>query len=585
MNVLIPLNEYFVDFEVGSGQPFSPLDQLVMRAIADSGQVSLEALESLFRLPKRVLVESMAGLARAGWVGMPATQQLFALTLQGERAVAEKSLPPALQIREGSCSVVMERASGKLVASSEVKFRPRMALVDEGIWESARRITPIDVDGAIDEAQVEKFLPKRKGEWVRWISKPLLKQQPWLVVSVDANTGRISELPEAFEHLRDEIGKVMPAPTMRTASTFEGLADLRGLVVRQSRSENRRFTELADCIVEPQDTLMTNAAHAAELESALGTAKRSILIASAFVDAAVIRGEVASWIEQALRRGCNVEVLWGYAADNDALEHLKVLARSIPGPGKLRFNADASGSHAKVLLYDLEQGYRAVVGSYNWLSVDPARSKLDSRPLRNISIRTSRSDTVGDLCRAMSALWSETGGLSVLSDVPNRWGGLAAELAREAVVKGPNAGTPTKAAEVVRDREHEHVMRDLILSAEHRCAIMSHQLGAKAQVRLSSFEAAGKIHERPIVIYGESESEFARQVEDVLRGSRAILHHGPDFHSKLIVADDLVLVSSYNLLSADPFGASRRSKEVGVLTHSKALADRLWTALGDLAGP
>jgi len=48
--------------------------------------------------------------------------------------------------------------------------------------------------------------------------------------------------------------------------------------------------------------------------------------------------------------------------------------------------------------------------------------------------------------------------------------------------------------------------------------------------------------------------------------------HVPGMHAKVVVSDSSVCISSYNFLSADPFGTAKRARELGVVIESEAVA-------------
>ena len=59
MNILIPVDRYRVDYEVGRGAPFSALDMLVLKAVANDRAAHLEQLAGIMRLPGRLLIEAL----------------------------------------------------------------------------------------------------------------------------------------------------------------------------------------------------------------------------------------------------------------------------------------------------------------------------------------------------------------------------------------------------------------------------------------------------------------------------------------------------------------------------------------------
>ena len=55
-------------------------------------------------------------------------------------------------------------------------------------------------------------------------------------------------------------------------------------------------------------------------------------------------------------------------------------------------------------------------------------------------------------------------------------------------------------------------------------------------------------------------------------------------HAKVLVSDASVCISSYNFLSADPFGTARRSREMGVVIEAGNVATRVAERLAKASG-
>jgi hypothetical protein len=63
-----------------------------------------------------------------------------------------------------------------------------------------------------------------------------------------------------------------------------------------------------------------------------------------------------------------------------------------------------------------------------------------------------------------------------------------------------------------------------------------------------------------------------RTVRLTVEQSGGILRRRSGCHSKVLVSDHRMIISSYNFLSADPFHTASRAREVGVLLESEFLA-------------
>jgi len=115
MEMLIPLSRFEVNYEVGSGRPYSDLDRLVLQAVAD-GAGTVEQLSAIFKLPKRLLIEVIVTLARAGWVAVDVAEGGFKATASGGEAAQTGTIPPFCVLRNAQAVVVMELFTGSLIS-------------------------------------------------------------------------------------------------------------------------------------------------------------------------------------------------------------------------------------------------------------------------------------------------------------------------------------------------------------------------------------------------------------------------------------------------------------------------------------
>ena len=341
--------------------------------------------------------------------------------------------------------------------------------------------------------------------------------------------------------------------------------------------------------VAERDLLSDGEEHDSLLVKALEEATSSIFIASAFLGRAAVEA-LRERLLGALRRGVNLDLLWGYAAGAEpggaVLEGLKKLAyeaRRAGYAGALRFNRVASGSHAKMLIFDAPMGMSAVIGSYNWLSAFNGRGRTT-----NVSIRLWHDGAIAEACGCAAGLWAGTES-EALSSTADRWRSVAADLERQVATgsqKVPRNGAEGDSATVrfVFDREHEVVMREWSASSQHRLLVFSHRLGPAAETRLvRSGESTASVF---VVAYGLThldEGSLAR-IDRMVRGAGGTVAKLPDMHAKVLVSDASVCISSYNFLSADPFGTAGGTRELGVIIEGGDVATRVAERLAKVSG-
>jgi hypothetical protein len=581
MILLIPLSRFRVAYETGCGRPYSKLESLILKAI-DQGASTLDELQSTFGIHRRLLIEALVTLTQAGWLAVSSVPgKSFLITTDGRQALGAGDTPNSLLTLPKEAYVLRERLTGGLLSARDVRYVSERELED--VKAQCVRLPPQVSDQEVDGGKVQHLLPRAQGEWIRWIGPIDLvgRDFQWLPATVDLPARSISGLPETWRHLRDALldeadRRAGTLPTAATAAVWSRPS------ARIDQEDSRSAAPAWEVLLTPQDILCDAAAHDALLrEVLLGGAVSSVLIASAFITKPrldAIQGEVA----KALQRGVSIDVLWGYGAEREALNWLTnqaTEAKREAWPGRVRFNRNASKSHAKLVLWDCaSQQFEACLGSCNWLSFSP---KTPGAPTpAEVSVRFSRPGLVAQVCRCAASLWEGTN--DVLSAVPNRWQRAAAEMDRlEATAPPPD--TANARATLILDYEHERALRDWLRTAQQRLLVTSHRLGPVAATRLLAAERrTRKAGFTYAVVYGYTEHDAGQlgQVAQTVRNASGTFVYVQQQHAKVVVCDDSACVSSYNFLSADPFQTASGAREVGVILEGREpaawLADRLW---------
>ena len=518
MICLIPISRFRIAFELAAGRPFSQLEQMVLRAVKE-GVTDLDAMGASFQVHPRILIEALVTLTQAGWVSFSSQEGGgFMLTSEGTKATQESEPPSTTVVSSKRAFVLLERLTGGLIANDEVRFKSQSQL--EKVWEEAIRLRADVHENSIDEGQVRQFLPRRQGEWVRWIGPidMISKNAHWIPVGVDTAAGSLVGLPDRWQA---RLGPVILEEARRRQDTVSSGARSKQWVVEkgfggrvrggsvESDEELRPGDGWLVELVE-SDLVFGGSDHESLLVSAVAEAVSSVFVASAFLTKAAVEA-LKEPILQALHRGVNVDLLWGYAAGSDpgdsALETVKKIAyeaRRAGHTGVVRFNRSASGSHAKLLLYDRLTGMEACLGSYNWLSAFEGMARSSTV---NVSVRLREPGLVAELCGCAAGLWAGAQ-TEALSSTADRWRSVAGELERNAAKEsgeGNTQGVEARETSVrlIFDREHETIMREWSATAQDRLFVFSHRLGPAAESRLvRSGEATPRLF---TVAYGQSE--------------------------------------------------------------------------------
>lgn len=583
--VLIPLDRYRVDFEVGLGTPFSRLDALVLRAISEEGASCVADLVELLLLPRRLLIESIVSLSRAGWVAVGGLGEEFSLTPVGQLALRADVLPTPERVLSKQGSLLVERMTGQVATLRDLTFWTARRLQEAGLWDKCERLPRNPNLAPLDAGQAKPLLSRDRNEWIRWVGEPIPQHEVWLKVGVDTANATASGIPEVWTNgLLPKLANVLSLPELAVRRSKQ---DQEQQIAPQFRKASRIVR------TEQVQVLLNGAEHRAVLKAALNEAQSQVLIASAFASAEVLEADIKPQILSALARGVRVDLLWGYSAGTTAEAQertIKVLyaIRKTSGQGQLlRFNEKPSGSHGKLLLWDAPDGFKACLGSNNWLSV-PDFAYDEGH--HDVSVVTSNIGLGADLCTTVAGIWARAE--ATASGANDLWHRTASDMERVLALQGtaetagaigdliPSLDSVTSMeASIVRDQEHDSLMRELVLTAKRRVGIVSHKFGPAGQIRVASAKYAPSGEPRLLkVVVGEEPDD----VESVSRLAEAVRSLGGDFvlspgvHAKVLVADDAVVVSSYNFLSADPFGTAEGAREVGILIRGEALSDALW---------
>lgn len=441
MIVLVPVSRFRVPYETASGRPYSGLEKAVLSAVADGG-ATLASLKAAFRVHERLLVETAVTLITAGWiavVGGPQTQ--FALTAAGSRVLGTDHDPVSVIVAPARPqTIVMERITGQVARHADARSWRKRDLGD--IMADAVVMRERIFRNSLDEAQVQKLLPRSQGQWVRRIGPISLtsRQTHFVAVEADIDGGRVQGLPpdwhgalavrvlqyaRSVEQTRGDVGLIierhrpLPGRSVRASPNFGPAAG-----ATPSRAATAiRTTALH---VTQGDVIQDAAAYAAALTVAFANARTSLALASPISDEATFR-QVAEQAADAVRRGVHVDLLFGTVAPETSARSLVAAANEIGyradnngGRARLLARNEPTGSGASLLIYDDPAGRLvALIGDYPWLSSDATRAQ-------STGLVVTQQSLCADLARAVSSLWLGRGPGDIRwAGSGERWKGLA----------------------------------------------------------------------------------------------------------------------------------------------------------------
>ena len=292
----------------------------MLRAIKQ-GVGGLDEMERTFQIHPRILIEALVTLTRAGWVSFSSQDAGgFRLTSEGARATDEEETPSTIVVASRTAFFLLERLTGGIIGNDEVRFRSQAQMGTR--WAEAMRLKAEFHENSLHEGQVRQLLPRRQGEWVRWIGPidMVSKGAHWVPVDVDTGAGALAGLPDRW---RGRLGPVILEEARRREPTVSRRVRAGSWVVgdgvddvRWSSSGGLEQGGVATGTwpvdVGDGDLLCGGEEHESRLLAALGKARSSVFIASAFLGDGALEG-LREPLLRALRRGVNLDFLWGYA--------------------------------------------------------------------------------------------------------------------------------------------------------------------------------------------------------------------------------------------------------------------------------
>lgn len=420
MIVLVPVSKFRVVYETARGRPYSKLEHMVLQTVAEGeGGVTLKALSRAFRVHQRLLIEAVVTLVTAGWVAVAGGPEArFALTAVGHEAARSGRDPVSVVVSPARPqTVVMDRVTGQLARNSDARSWRRDELGDT--WYTVTAMRERIERNSLDEAQVQKLLPRQTGEWVRRVGPIILTSRAthFLAADVDLDTGLVRGLPPAWQEALN--GRVLACARARREpdeSTYDETAPRPAATTTAGR-RGRRFSGVPEPTRGPSarttrlrldrsDLAVGVEEHEEALRLALAVARSSVAVVSPSVSSVEVFARLAGLAADAVRRGIRVDVLVGSTNEGVGTPELLTIAKRVgyeadrqDGRSLLRTRHPATGSGASLLLYDNQEGHLVgLLGDYEWLN-GPAR------PRQPLGARLTEASLCGDLARAVGSLW------------------------------------------------------------------------------------------------------------------------------------------------------------------------------------
>jgi phosphatidylserine/phosphatidylglycerophosphate/cardiolipin synthase-like enzyme len=377
------------------------------------------------------------------------------------------------------------------------------------------------------------------------------------------------------------------------------------------------------------DLLDGDGAHRQAIRELIFKAETQLVMASPWISRNALTGYLPD-LQKAIARGVQLVILWGIDAhqglDEQVVNAIQNLQRHAMVDGRSRVLVKTevpSRVHAKVLIRDDRE---ALVTSYNFLTSGGNREV----GLRISSSGTPRCAPVEDLLAWVHQMMPDHTVAEAIIRTPQSFGhrtdwpapepttepsyqpsvdadpaggpiatawALGWELAARKLEK--QIATLPMSAQVVRDVDHQHMLRRAIERCERRLLITSDRLWGvvlDAEFRKAVVDALGRgvdvtlVYKQPREDAAEAlrllsaEAEAARVGGAEAKGvGRLIVRLEPGSHAKVLAWDDESVVGSFNFLSFQGHysgrGRHRDRGEVSLHVTSPVLADTVFDAL------
>lgn len=564
----LPVQQHARRFHLEKGRRWNVVEHLVLQALTDHARTAGElAVEG--ELPRRVVLEVLIRLMRAGWVELKAgsNEVTFHATPRGRVVASDDELPVIMEPLAKKMNFAIDELTGSI-------FRRRDLTL---LW-------PKDWRARIEGRRfVEIAAPKTPPQDLGHVSSLLgaMLEEDERLIRVDISDRPPAERVAMFTVRNGEIEGLPPrnAPALRdilldAARKAPKLVEGAGTPVQVATPTIPRLRPERRTLLRHEDFILGGPAHRTHIDAALRRARRHVVIHSTFLSREKFELLVPA-LRVAAAHGCRVDILWGQSTGENgfvkSLEEARFIDKRLDEAGltgSVVVHLSSTRSHAKILIADDGTGaIHATVGSCNWLY-----SGFDSF---EASIRLRDPHLVGDVLNEVAELARPRDGQ--LPELTVR----LAQTARELTNKLPLSGNAR--LRLVIGEEHDDCLLEARDQARRCITVISHRLGVTA-VPTVVIPAAAAVRDREITVellYGipsgpveQADAAAARwQFEEQGVTLRAVQR--PRLHAKMLLWDENeAVVTSLNWLSADATNKNPRG-EIGIRMSAPRAAEHL----------
>jgi len=371
--VAIPVFKDGRRFHLEKGRRWTIVEHMLLEALAKADW-TISDLTTASALPRRVVIEVVIRLMRAGWVELKIANGgvQFSTTPTGRLYATREDLPPVTRADVRYIGYIVE-----LVTGSVFKIRD-MTTLTEDQWKVRR--------SGREHAEVSAMLDMRSASpAIPVLAERLLDsdEQILRIDPKDFRPRRLFGLVTVRGKEIEGIGPNMPPALRRAILIAAGAPEAdkgrsSGAAVGAGIATERAERETHTVTLRPDDFVFGGAKHRQALTDAIRLARHRIVLHSTFINEAQAL-EVVEQLKSAVLRGAIVDILWGQSvetAEGNRTRHAALaLKAKLTADGlqdRIRVHMTTTRSHAKLVLSDTGDSdrFEALIGSCNWLSSD-----------------------------------------------------------------------------------------------------------------------------------------------------------------------------------------------------------------------
>lgn len=536
--VAVPLQYATIKVHVDKGRHWSVVEHVLLHAICKQPR-SARQLAKAGDLPLRLVIEALINLMRAGWADLRSEgdHMVFAATAGGMANVELDKLPPVTRPLARVTKFAIEQVTGSVLRWREISFAPQ---------KSPR----MDYANVVKLPTNSRLPPHNQTEIVAALLEDDERFRGADVGSARPGVGYalVTVSGQKFEGLPRNSQRELVDRIRAAAKTAVG--DKTSVeVAKQADAAPADLFRMSERSISfsASDLIVGGAAHLAARDDLIAKAKSLLVIQSTFFSKSAIDALLPNLFAAARERGVRIHLFHGkndkLGSNNPTVAALTYLQERIREEGLgtlIQAHAFSTRSHAKIIIADDGgEGFVGLIGSCNWLST--------SFNLFEASFRVSDAGVISDFANALSQMAFEATGHD--GGIGFDLAGLSLHLRQTASVKG--RGT----ARVVLGPEHGHMLDIARDHAVSRILIGSHRLGASAET-LSLIPTRAAIRAKKVVAtayYSEVDGDENASASKTVADGDVTMVELADMHAKFLVwDDDNLLLTSHNLLSADP---------------------------------